>query len=261
METPKACLFPVTNALAIPPGARDIIMQATSMNPQPPASERIPEPSEITRLRERAAPDNPAACYALGEALLALGQPASTGEALNWFATAAQQDHPGGHYRMALYYRASEEKEMAGYHIRSAADGGHPAAKKVLHAWQVSGFLDFDDDFDAIRALEEAVREGSNEARYQLAIRLTQGRGIFPDPRRVAALYTEAAQQGYVPAMHGLGACYLQGYGIGQDDAQAFKWFHGSSRQELSGLLVRARCNASQTRRICGRRAMLRAGG
>src|ERR1035438_5719293 len=104
-------------------------MQATSMTPQMPASELMPEPPEITRLRKEATTHNPAACYALGEALLALGQVKSTGEALNWFATAAQQEHPGGHYQMAIYYGASQEKGMAEFHIRAAGNGGHATAK------------------------------------------------------------------------------------------------------------------------------------
>jgi TPR repeat protein len=194
-----------------------------SMNLQPPQDPMPgPEPPEFLRLREEATPDNAEACYALGSALLARN--AASEEALGWFARAAAKEHPGGHYHMALHCRSHNEKGMAEYHIHAAAAGGYQAAVTALKDWRVSGYIDFDDDGEAVELLAEAAEAGSNEARYQLAVRLTKGQGAAEDPPRVAKLYLQAAEAGYVPAMHGLGTCYHRGYGIGHDGEKARYW-------------------------------------
>ena len=40
-----------------------------------------------------------------------------------------------------------------------------------------------------------------------------------------AKWYLKAADEGNARAMNNLGLCYLNGYGVGQNDNEAFKWF------------------------------------
>src|SRR6185369_3685787 len=106
-------------------------MYPPSMNIPAPEFERGPESEEIARLREDATAGNPDACYALGLALQANG-PQSAPEALHWFATATMSDHPGGHYQMALHYKALNDQQQASYHIEAAAfQNFEPAVKLV----------------------------------------------------------------------------------------------------------------------------------
>ncbi|SPF55876.1 putative Beta-lactamase [Candidatus Sulfopaludibacter sp. SbA4] len=184
------------------------------------------EPPEVARLRAEAGPENPEACCALGQALLALDSQAYAAEALNWFALSAFAGHPGGHYQLALHYHGpGNDRRMALYHLEAAAFQDYQPAVELLNAWKVEGLAAFASDDEAIRLLEAAAARGSNPARYQLAVRIAQGRGIAEAPRRVARLYRQAAQEGHMAAMHGLGACYRDGYGVPRDVREAFAWF------------------------------------
>jgi TPR repeat protein len=75
------------------------------------------------------------------------------------------------------------------------------------------------------------VSRGIHEARYQLAIRLTQGQGIQPDPDRAAALYAQGAEGGHRGSMRGLGACYQSGYGVAADGDAALRWYTEAARR------------------------------
>jgi hypothetical protein len=87
-------------------------------------------------------------------------------------------------------------------------------------------------DDEALDLLEEGAAQGIDEARYQLAIRLTQGRGIESDPQRVAALYAQAANGGHPGAMYGLGACYEAGYGVAADPDAALHWYSAAAQAD-----------------------------
>ncbi len=192
--------------------------------------------AEIRRLREDATPDNFEACYALGLALQSASAADPSDEALHWFAAATLGDHPGGHYQMALYYRGLNDQGLASYHLEASAFQGFEPALKLAREWKIAGYLDFADDEEAIQLLEEGVSRGIHEARCQLAIRLTEGRGIQPDPHRVAALYAQGANGGHRGSMRGLAACYQSGYGVAADEDAAFHWY-----SEAAGAAIRKR--------------------
>lgn len=198
-----------------------------------PNYEARPEPQEITRLRDQATEENPAGCFTLGEALLAFDERTYAAEALDWFALAAHGEHPGGHYRLALHYSGpGNDPRMAAYHLEASAFERYWPAVKLLNAWKVEGKAEFENDDEANRLLEEAVTQGSNPARFQLAQRITKGRGIRKDPQRAAQLYAQAAEGGHPGAMHGIGVCYVQGYGLDRDTATAFQWFNRAAEHD-----------------------------
>jgi TPR repeat protein len=118
----------------------------------------------------------------------------------------------------------------------------------------------FVDDDKAIELLEQAVLNDSNEARYQLAVRLTQGKGIEKDPERVVELYSQAAGDGHVPSMYGLGACFQNGYGIEQNEEEAICWLTAAANQNYAdawhGLgIIRSKNGDHQAAAECWQRA------
>ena len=78
----------------------------------------------------------------------------------------------------------------------------------------------------AAESLERAARSGSAEARYQLAQLYEKGQGVPKDKDRALALYAEAAEEGYAPALNDLGFIHLQGE-LGQeaDEERARDYF------------------------------------
>jgi localization factor PodJL len=74
-------------------------------------------------------------------------------------------------------------------------------------------------------ALRDAVVAGEPGAQYELAQRLTEGRGV-PQDRQAAALWFErAALLGLAPAQFSIAAMYEKGVGVVRDPAAAKRWY------------------------------------
>ncbi len=74
-------------------------------------------------------------------------------------------------------------------------------------------------------ALRQAAAAGEPAALYELASRLSDGRGLPRDPALAAKLYDKAAQAGLVPAQFRLGSIHDKGTGVARDPAAARAWY------------------------------------
>lgn len=75
---------------------------------------------------------------------------------------------------------------------------------------------------DLIQQLERKAQEGNASAQNDLGILYLNGSERVPqDQKRAAALFGQAAKQGYPTAIHNLGLCYANGFGIPKDEKKA----------------------------------------
>lgn len=107
-------------------------------------------------------------CAASDLHIRGLGTPKDVAAGLQLCAQAAQAGSPPAMMKMASYYRANPDV---------------PADPQAARFW-----------------LQHAAERGVNEARYQLAIMLSQGEGGVPDVGAALHWMETAAAEGYVPA-------------------------------------------------------------
>lgn len=77
----------------------------------------------------------------------------------------------------------------------------------------------------AIKALNQAVKQGNAEAQFRLGMLYANGEGVELDHARAAELIQAAAKQKHAQAQTTLGWLYANGYGVEQDDARARTWY------------------------------------
>jgi len=81
-------------------------------------------------------------------------------------------------------------------------------------------------DFTAAAGLfEQAAKQGSRRAQYQLALLYARGAGVQKDLVRARALLREAAMAGHPKAQFYLGQMYVFGDGGEKDNVKATMWF------------------------------------
>ncbi|MBK7470616.1 MAG: transglycosylase SLT domain-containing protein [Betaproteobacteria bacterium] len=77
----------------------------------------------------------------------------------------------------------------------------------------------------ALAALEFEAARGDPAAQTELAVLYEHAEGLAKDPQRAAALYCQAARQGYADAQFKLGWMYANGRGLPRDDGIAVLLF------------------------------------
>jgi TPR repeat protein len=95
--------------------------------------------------------------------------------------------------------------------------------------------------------LEAGAADAASEERYLLAVQLTED-GDPKDAPRAAELYSQGAADGHVPSMHGLGACYRNGYGIERDSEKALHWFREAANRDYRDSCAAKACPKMKTR-------------
>jgi localization factor PodJL len=80
-------------------------------------------------------------------------------------------------------------------------------------------------------ALREAAASGDPAAEFEVAIRLSDGRGVPRDPRQAFVWYQRAAMHGFVPAQFRLGGLYERGIGADMDVERAKIWYRRAAEQ------------------------------
>jgi TPR repeat protein len=138
------------------------------------------------------------------------------GQAVRFYRLAADQGHAAAQYDLGLMHangRGVPTDEMAALGLyRLAADQGHGAAQ--------SNFADI-----SARMLEEG------NAAYERA-----------DYAAALTIFRSLAELGEAPAQHNLGIMYENGLGVGQDAAEALRWYGLAAEQEFAP--AQARLNA-----------------
>ncbi|MEK8092073.1 peptidoglycan-binding protein [Methylocystis sp. IM3] len=82
---------------------------------------------------------------------------------------------------------------------------------------------------DAIGAIRALAEGGDAAAQYDLALRMSEGRGLPRDPRMAAQWFERAAAQGLAPAMYRLGSLYEKGVGVERDYSRARKLYQAAA--------------------------------
>ena len=84
-----------------------------------------------------------------------------------------------------------------------------------------------------------AVADGDAQARYNLGLRYSTGRGVQRNDREAVGWYRKAAEQGHAQAQYALGVMYANGprfvclyrCGVARDDTEAVAWYRKAAEQ------------------------------
>ena len=82
-----------------------------------------------------------------------------------------------------------------------------------------------------MRWLRKAAEQGYVPAQHGLGFLYAKGRGVPRDDAEAVVWYREAAEQGYVVSQFRLGAMYAKGGGVPQDYVQAHNWYNLAASQ------------------------------
>jgi TPR repeat protein len=78
---------------------------------------------------------------------------------------------------------------------------------------------------------EPAVDSGPSEQTYESARKLLKGDGVDKDEKKGFEQMEQAAREGYLPAMAGLGYLYSAGIGVSRNPEKAKEWFRKAAEQ------------------------------
>ena len=70
----------------------------------------------------------------------------------------------------------------------------------------------------------QAAEQGNAAAQYNLGVMYLNGLGVRQDEAEAFRWFRQAADQGYAQAQNNLGAMYAEGRGVRQDDVEAVRW-------------------------------------
>ncbi len=83
----------------------------------------------------------------------------------------------------------------------------------------------------ALKAYQQAARQGHLLAGHNLAVMLLKGQGIQAHSEQAIAWFRYAANQGSAEAQYTLGLFHTQGNHLPRNDRMAFQWYHKAARQ------------------------------
>ncbi|MDX7952443.1 hypothetical protein P7D22_14835 [Lichenihabitans sp. Uapishka_5] len=81
------------------------------------------------------------------------------------------------------------------------------------------------------QGLKDLAASGDAKAQFEVAARLSEGRGLVRDPKLSALWFERAAKQGLAPAQYRLGSMYEKGVGVSADQALAVAWYEKAAGQ------------------------------
>jgi TPR repeat protein len=196
----------------------------------------VPQDAErALGLYHRAAMQNvPAAMYRLGCLARDGGVvPQDSAQAMTWLKKAA--DAGWGEARVALrkmpegdFSKARQLLAMA----ERASEGAAPPAKLL---WEFGKRVDEPDDVEALplafALFLQAAQQEHTEAQLQVAVRYLRGLGVGQDSAEAARWYQRAADHGSAPAQFALAQLHDSGNGVAQDADRA-RLLYGLAAQQ-----------------------------
>lgn len=84
----------------------------------------------------------------------------------------------------------------------------------------------------AFPKLKAAAEKGHRKAQYRLGRCYDKGYGVAEDDQQAFQWYSKSAAQDYAKAQYRLGKCYKDGEGTSKDKQKAFQYFTKAARQE-----------------------------
>jgi uncharacterized protein len=120
--------------------------------------------------------------------------------------------------------------------FRQAAEKNHPGAAFSLAMMELDGSLGKPDTVDAAKWLAIATN-GNPDAQYNLGLVFAGRYGNEPDWPKAAEWFRKAAEQKVPEAEYNLGLLYLDGHGVEKDAVAAADWL---SRAAVKGMVEAA---------------------
>jgi TPR repeat protein len=164
-------------------------------------------------------------------------------QALEWFGKAADQGDAKALWNLALLLSSGAEgvkKDLKKAFVlcKQSADQGFVPAQATLAIL----YAKMKKSRDAVHWWNLAATAGDAESQFNLAVALTEGRGIEKNPHEAFKWFLKAAEQGVLKAQSKVGLLYVTGTGVGLDMIEALKWFLIAGRRNDSS----AQSNAAQ---------------
>jgi TPR repeat protein len=109
--------------------------------------------------------------------------------------------------------------------VKRKARLGDPEAQYQLGAWHRQANRGVDDKA-AVDWLKRASDKGHQDAKYQLALLYSEGRGVLQDNAESAKLIIDLVQKGHVDSQAQLGNMYRRGIGFELSKPNAYLWYN-----------------------------------
>jgi TPR repeat protein len=141
----------------------------------------------------------------------------------------AEAGRSGAQYRLGEAYRTApaevRDPTLAREWYRKAADQGHIAAQYELAMLYVKGDGVPQSNVRAAEWLRLAAGLGRHQgAQFQLGELYFHGRGVGQDYGQAMNWYRKAADHGHPVAQLLVGIMFREGWGVENDDLEAYKW-------------------------------------
>ena len=81
------------------------------------------------------------------------------------------------------------------------------------------------------QGLKDLAASGNAPAQFEIAVRLSDGKGVTRDVKAAVNWFERAAKQGLAPAQYRLGSIYEKGVGVTADPALAVAWYEKAAGQ------------------------------
>jgi hypothetical protein len=123
---------------------------------------------------------------------------------------------------------AGQQWDVAGEptaEVKRKARLGDGEAQYQLGFWHRQSNRSIDDKA-AVEWFTKAAAQGHMDAKYQLAILYSEGRGVLQDHAESAKLITELVQKGHVDSQAQLGNMYRRGVGFELSKQNAYLWYN-----------------------------------
>jgi uncharacterized protein len=179
--------------------------------------------------RQAAEKNHPGAAFSLAMMQLdgSLGK-ANTDEAAKWLGIAAQGGNPDAQYNLGLVFAGRYGNEpdwvKAAEWFRKAADQKMPEAEYNLGLLYLDGHGVEKDAVTAADWLSRAAVKGMVEAALEYGVLVMRGEGVQRDEKIGIKWLTYAAMRGHPVAQNRLARIYATGTGVTVDPVEAAKW-------------------------------------
>ncbi len=115
-----------------------------------------------------------------------------------------------------LFFTGSLFKENSSFDIVEMSSNG----------WTFRGIKGLSFKTDKIGALRRAVDQGEKNALNEFALMYYNGKDVEQDHAKALELFKASARAGLSVAYGNAGSCYLWGYGVNVNKAEAARWFN-----------------------------------
>ncbi len=156
-------------------------------------------------------------------------------QAIYWLRKAAKQEDAEALNHLAVVLASKNNHDQTPESINylaKSAQLGFMQSQLMLGLEYLEGGCVAQNPIKAIKLLEQAATQGSDEAQVRLARLYVSGDNSVPkDYSKAFSYFQKAASQNNIDACTGLGFCYTDGYGVKVDPEKAAYYFEKAAQQ------------------------------